>query len=119
MKIGVTGSRVLTYDQRKEARRILTRVLSDHAPYGELHHGCANGIDLIAAQVAASLGMKIVEYPVSIPNWEAGYKPRNKRLVNAVDFLLAMHSSESKTGGTIWTYQYAQRKGVPAEWIPL
>lgn len=119
MRVGVTGSRILTYEQRKEARRILTKTLSNYAPYGELHHGCANGIDLIAAQVAKALGMKVIEYPAAMPDWERGYKPRNKRLVNGVDLLLALHSSESKTGGTIWTYQYAQRRGVPAEWIEL
>jgi hypothetical protein len=119
MKIGVSGSRRLNYEQRKEARRILTELLSEYGEGDELHHGCANGIDTIAAQVAAFQGMTIVQHPAMCPDWESGYKPRNKRLVNAVDKLFALHSSDSQTGGTIWTYQYAMRKGVDTKWIEL
>lgn len=119
MRIGITGSRVLDYDQRRKARQWLTQRLSVYGRNDELHHGCANGIDLIASQVATSLGLMIVEYPVAIPDWERGYKPRNKRLVNSVDLLLALHAKQSSTGGTIWTYEYAKRKGVKAEWIEL
>ena len=119
MKIGVSGSRRLTYEQRKAAIKILTEYLGELTEDDELHHGCANGIDTLAASIAKMKGIRIVTHPPTCPDWERGYKPRNKRLVNAVDLLLAFHSSESTTGGTIWTYQYAQRKGVKAEWFEL
>ena len=119
MRIGVTGSRRLDYEQRKLVRKILTERLSECGKDDELHHGCANGVDTIAAQTAAYQGMTIVQHPALVPDWERGYKPRNKRIVAAVDLLLAFHSPDSTTGGTIWTYQYALRRGVKAEWIEL
>lgn len=118
MRIGVTGSRELSAAQRRQAHRVLRGIFSVYSEDDELHHGDAIGIDRIAKEEANRFGLKVVPHPSKGHHWKQ-YKDRNKEIVNAVEFLIALHSPTSQTGGTIWTYNYATRRGVRTEWVEL
>ena len=121
MRIGITGSRMLSAEQQRVVRRILTGILSCYGEEDELHHGGARGVDLIAGEVAKRFGMRVVVHHPKEPRWEgmAGYKARNMDIVNASDKVYALHSPLSTSGGTIWTFNYAEGLGKPVEWIEL
>jgi hypothetical protein len=119
MRIGVSGSRILNYEQRRDARKILRQHLHVFGKGDVLNHGGATGIDTIAMQTAMEFGIEPVLFAPRVHDWENGYKPRNKLIVKNSDLLIAIHSRQSQTGGTIWTFQYAQRTGVEAIWIEL
>lgn len=124
MKFAVTGSRSLTRQEKTRAVHIFNFLFDGCGPEDELFHGGAEGIDTIASQVADSFGMKVTPIRPTTFTWHgpSGFKQRNKRIVWSVEDegeLIALHSSRSRTGGTIWTYNYARRRNVPAEWIDL
>lgn len=119
MRVGVTGSRTLSAPQKRQALRVLRGFISCYGEKDELHHGNASGIDQLAHSVATQFGLQIVKHLPKKQKWEGGFKERNKQIVASVDYLLAIHSPQSTTGGTVWTYQYAVKKGVQVEWIEL
>ena len=121
MRIGVSGSRHLTYSQKLQAENVLRAILSAYGKGDELHHGTAVGVDTIAGRIAKCYGIKVVGHPPKVHQWAApgGYKDRNIQLVKSVDMLIAVHSPNSTTGGTLWTYTYANSCGVRTEWIEL
>lgn len=121
MRIGVSGSRILSREQERVVKRILTGILSCYGPEDELHHGGAKGVDLIASQVGNRFGLKVIAHPAKTPKWDgvSGYKARNMEIVNSSDKVYAIHSPTSSTGGTIWTFNYAEGLGKQVEWIEL
>jgi hypothetical protein len=94
-------------------------LLSCYGPGDEFHHGNASGIDQIAKEVAQQFGLEVIPHHPKKQKWEGGYKERNKEIVHAVEYLIAVHSPNSTTGGTVWTYQYAVRKQRAVEWVEL
>ena len=121
MRIGVSGSRALTVVEQRKARRILSGLLSVYGIGDELHHGNAVGVDKIAAELAKKYGMKVVPHVPKEKRWEgmSGYKARNMDIVNSSDKIFALHSPNSSTGGTIWTFNYAVELKKDIEWIEI
>lgn len=121
MRVGVSGSRALTLVERRKAHRILKGILSCYGPGDELHHGNASGVDKIAAELGKHYGMVVVAHVPKEKRWDgmAGYKARNMDIVNSSDKVYAIHSPNSSTGGTIWTFNYAMGLGKHCEWIEL
>lgn len=119
MRIAVTGSRTLSTPQRRQVKLIFRGLLSVYGPEDEFHHGAANGVDTIAATIARQFGLHVVAHHPKEKKWVGGYRERNKEIVDACDYLIAVHSPLSSTGGTIWTYNYAESLGKRAEWIEL
>jgi hypothetical protein len=121
MRIGITGSSVLSAREARTVNRILRGILSCYGPEDELHHGAARGVDQIAKEIGEHYGMKVVPHPPQEKRWDGakGYRARNVDIVNASDKVYAIHSPNSTTGGTIWTYNYAEGVGKPVEWIEI
>jgi len=121
MRVGVSGSRALTIVERRKVQRILKGILSCYGEGDELHHGNASGVDKIAAEIGKQFGMRVVAHQAKNPRWEgmAGYKARNMDIVNSSDKVYALHSPNSSTGGTIWTYNYALGLGKHCQWIEI
>lgn len=121
MRIGISGSRALSVVERRSVRKILRGILSCYDQGDEVHHGGASGVDRIAGEVATSFGMKVVVHPPKEHRWDgmAGYKARNMDIVNSSDKIYAFHSPNSSTGGTIWTYNYAQGLGKDCDWVEI
>jgi hypothetical protein len=123
MRVGVTGSHRLNHEERIEAAQILTKELSKllDEGYSELYHGGAPNVDEMSGNIGHTLGFKVFVILPKVYTWEGdgGFKKRNKRIVQSIDLLVAVHSPRSKTGGTIWTYDYAIRRGVKHKWFEL
>lgn len=124
MKIGVTGTRSgMTAKQRKEVTDFLTCVGG-----GEFHHGDCVGVDVEAAEIAASLGYKIVCHPPIKKDLRAyhasdefreplTYFARNRNIVDETDKLLVVPYQDEwqSSGGTWYTHDYAKKKKKPYE----
>lgn len=121
MRVGIIGSSDLTDTERVEAKQILRSILSEYGTDDELYHGDSAGIETIAAYLGKQYGMKVTPLPAKVKKWEGegGFKQRNKRVALSVEKLYTIHSPRSQTGGTIWTYNFANRKNVDTQWIEL
>ena len=124
MKYGVSGSRSLSQREKYRAAKFFLALFADCGPEDELFHGGAQGVDTIADTIARQCDMKVTPIIPTVFSWDGvgGFKQRNKRIVLSLrdeGTLFALHSSRSKTGGTIWTYNFAVRANVEAQWIDL
>lgn len=118
MKIGVTGTRSgMNEKQRKE----VVSFLELHS--GELHHGDCVGVDIEVAEIAKSLGYKIVKHPPEKTELQANHASdeerqpfshfkRNRNIVDECDFLLVVPYQDAwqSNGGTWYTHDYCCKK---------
>lgn len=125
--VGVTGSRTEpSADQVAWLREELAILWA--AGYRVLHHGDCTGADATAHRIAHDLGYRIMIHPPDNPkhrafcqrghdDWllpERPYLTRNRDIVDACDFLLALPSGpEERRSGTWHTIRYADNTGVP------
>jgi len=124
MVIGFTGTRkgITEY----QFNRLMERLgdIMDNAKEGEIvefHHGDCVGADAQAAEMAHSVGMRIVSHPPFLSVRRAyahsdetlpvkGYKARNRDIVNVCDILLACpEGCETMRSGTWYTIRIAYR----------
>lgn len=128
MKIGVTGTRnTPTQEQLEDVRKFLNAAVT-HCRCNdvtlELHHGDCVGADDTVASMAKEMGIYIVCHPplkhdlrAQVPSHEylppKSYFERNRAIVNATDFLIAVpfQNSPQKKGGTWYTVDYAIKQG--------
>jgi hypothetical protein len=120
MKVGVTGSRFPRPDDY--VARLRCHLVSLGAT--ELHHGDCTGWDKQAHDLAVSMGIKTVAHPPSNPSMRAwckadivmpedDYLARNRRIVDAVAFMVAAPDKPAcNRSGTWSTVRYAKRRGV-------
>ena len=137
MKIAVTGHRDVRLGGQKEEVKMWLKeqLINLKACYKDicLYDGMAKGVDQIAAQTAISLGVPLecffayrrklndfeqhlIENADSI-TWlydeypgKYAYLERDRRMVDECDMLLVVWDG-IETGGTYYTYKYAQEKG--------
>lgn len=93
----------------------------------ELRHGDCIGADALAHTVARELGLRVVIHPPTRSDKRAycnadavlparPYLDRNKDLVNAAGYLLALPDGPERTRSGTWsTVRYAQRIGRRVE----
>lgn len=123
MKLGITGSRSIT------AFDFTAFFLLNHAPFrnfclgsglaggvDEILHGGARGVDSLAAECAARLGIPCLIFPPDREKYPGGLifralQERNERIVDGCDLLLAVWDGVSR--GTRNTFRYAERRGKP------
>ena len=132
MKVGIVGSEEakFTSSGRAEAESHIRKVLegATEVVSGACHLG---GIDVWAAEIGASLGLRVTEFPPKTHSWETGYKPRNlliaqssfivycitvRRLPNnykGMRFPFCYHcgSSDHIKSGGCWTMKQAIKLG--------
>lgn len=121
MKIGVTGTRNGMNDiQSKNVWEFLV-----FARFNELHHGDCVGVDEEVADMAQSLGVKIILHPpvktdlrANFPIFHESREPksyfaRNRAIVDECDLLIVvpMDNEPQKLGGTWYTHDYAKKTG--------
>lgn len=82
--------------------------------------GGAPGIDSLAAKRGHAHGLEVVEYLPDNPRWEPdGYKARNLLIAENCDRLLRIFCTKSKTYGSGWTADQAERIGKPVDRQPI
>jgi hypothetical protein len=120
MIIGITGTR---HKPTKKQLESFFKVFTDMRPT-EFHHGCCTGVDSITSRIVNKYdeGIVVVGHPPidtkCIGNYFSSYDveakrylERNKDIVKACDYLIALPKTEleQKRSGTWATIRYAQR----------
>jgi len=124
MKLAIVGSQYLTPKQEVSVDFLVMLTLNffaDRYPQNKLSNpsglvfvsGGCEGVDTIAESWADELGIpKDIKLPLK-NTWdgEGGFKWRNKLIAEACDFLVCIRSNTSKTYGSGWTADEAERLG--------
>lgn len=127
MKIGVTGTRSGMTEYQKELVQDFLFGFSIRSDIlVEIHHGDCIGVDVEVAELADSMGMKVVCHPPSVNDLRAyhqsdefrdptTYFARNRNIVNETDLLIVVpyQSEPQRTGGTWYTHDYAKKVDKP------
>ena len=129
--LGVTGGRDLAEisDERQKRFIRVLRVTFGERDFDQLHHGGCTGVDKLAHDTAIEMGVRVVVHPPDNRRHECEYadaqevRPRlpylerNRRIVEAVDGLLALPSSPTEVvrSGSWATVRYARARRVPVK----
>jgi predicted Rossmann fold nucleotide-binding protein DprA/Smf involved in DNA uptake len=118
--LAVVGSQELTEQQEWEAVSIIIRVIEDRRP-DKIVSGGAKGVDTLAKLVADRLGVPFKAYDPQARSWGApgGFRDRNRQIVHACTRLLCLRSAQSRTYGSGWTADEAERQGKPVRRVSL
>lgn len=122
MKLAIVGSSKLTEEQTEKAKKIISAslmqlmssqdeliVVSGRSPKG--------GVDILAEDIAVNtFYLDTVIFEPELHQWadengKEGYKSRNMKIAKECDVLLCIRSEQSKTYGSGWTADYAERIG--------
>lgn len=128
MRIGITGTREgMNAMQKQKVYDLLDQLncecrMRDVQP--EFHHGDCVGVDVEAAEIAASLGYIVIAHPGPKGDLQAGHKSdeirpnfthfkRNRNIVDETDVLIVvpLQSEWQPKGGTWYTHDYAVKNG--------
>ena len=124
MKIGITGTRNgMNAEQLQRFK--FTLATMRQSKEDEFHHGDCVGVDVEAAAVARSMGMRTVSHPPVDESLRAHHNStvileqkthfaRNRDIVDDVDilFVIPWQDEWQSRGGTWYTHDYAEKKGV-------
>ena len=102
-------------DRNWSDRKLIAAMLALEAPEVVIHGGC-RGADLMAGEVARSLGLAIEEYPAQWHRYGRGAGPvRNQQMLDEgqPDRVLAFHSDLSRSRGTADMVRRARAAGIP------
>jgi len=123
--VSVTGTRVGATEAQLAA---LHKVLSEQfAPGAIFRHGDCVGVDSQAAQMAYTIGYRVIAHPgpddshfrANAPSHEVlpcqAFFARNRAMVDAADVLVVVPVSDcwQSRGGTWYTHDYAVKKKRP------
>ena len=126
--LAIVGSRDVP---RYSAESIITGAILEHHPTVVVSGGAA-GIDTFAREIATKMGVPVMEFVPKVSAWEAeasgspveettsygmqivvpgGYRDRNIAVAEACTCLERLSSRTTKTYGSGWTADYAERHG--------
>jgi len=110
---------------------LVKQAILEHKPKVVISGG-ARGVDTIAVVIAREMGITTIEFKPQVPSWDAvergeageeandngmtvlvpgGFKSRNMKVADACDCLVRISSAGTKTYGSGWTADYAERIG--------
>lgn len=108
--VGVTGTQSgMTSEQKEKFKQFLYWRQFWGETTVDLIHGEAEGVDVEAAGIANDLGIR-----VSTPETKTGHFARNREIVDRCDVLVVIPWQDEwqSEGGTWYTHDYAEKKGV-------
>jgi hypothetical protein len=99
----------MTSEQREKFKQFLYWRKFCEETTVDLIHGEAEGVDVEAAGIANDLGIR-----VSTPETKTGHFARNREIVDRCDVLVVIPWQDEwqSQGGTWYTHDYAEKKGV-------
>ena len=105
---------------RDKAEDAIGEAIAEHRPDVVISGG-ADGIDTFAINYTGALySIRTHEYLPKHSRWEPeGFKARNVLIAKACTRLLAIRCHASKTYGSGWTADYAERLGKPVRRVIL
>ena len=127
--LAIVGSRDVPDYQSSS---LVKQAILEHKPKLVVSGG-AHGVDTIAVVVARELGIPTIEFIPELSTWDAhgilleaseifdengaqikipgGFKQRNMKVAEMCDCLVRISSATTKTYGSGWTADYAERLG--------
>jgi hypothetical protein len=106
-------------DALNEARHIIEGALDRNRP-DAIVSGGAEGIDSLAEAIATDRGITMIVHRPKDRRWQPdGFKDRNLLIVRDCTRLLAIRCAQSKTYGSGWTADQAERAGRPVWRVTL
>lgn len=126
--LAIVGSRGVSAYQSSS---IIKQTILDHQPRIIISGG-ANGVDTTSVEVAHDLGYATLEFLSTEKTWDAeepgdpietitqngmtvtipgGFKQRNMKIAESCDCLVRISSVTTKTYGSGWTADYAEKLG--------
>ena len=119
MILAIVGSTDITIEQRHTAHLVIRGLILQYEE-PEVISGGAYGIDQIAEGIALNLGCWKQKFEPRFRRWEPeGYKDRNMLIAQNCDVLWSIRSVQSKTYGSGWTADYAEKIGKEVHRIKL
>jgi len=118
-RIAIIGSAKLSVQQFKTAARLIDMIIvweSSHNPEIIIVSGGADGVDKLAETTAYNRGIRYDIYLPEHQTWEF-FKKRNIEIAENCDVLYRIANVDTKTYGSGWTADYAEKLGVPVERI--
>lgn len=114
----IVGSQDLTVEQVEKVIEICHSEVRSYIPE-KIYSGGAKGVDRIAIDVAGIYAVRWEEFTpteedLSYVGFER-YKPRNMKLAAICDRLVCIRSKQSRTYGSGWTADYAEKIGKQVE----
>lgn len=113
IRLAIVGSRRYADDRQAaaRARHTITGALSHYDPAVVISGG-ARGIDQLAAELARSAGIDVVEHLPEHRRWTPdGYRERNLAIVDDCSHLLAIIHPDATSYGAGWTADRAVEAG--------
>lgn len=115
MKLAIVGSVDLTEVQIRDVAWLIQCILVYSQPRTVISGGAA-GVDSIGVTLAENWGGTQTQvFLPDVNQWDPpgdrGYKARNIEIAEACDELVAIRSLQSKTYGSGWTADYAEKIG--------
>lgn len=111
MRLAIVGSTNFKDPQAMErAEKLIRATLDKHNPEAVVSGG-APGIDTLAGRIAREMGIALFEYFPQTQDWANGFKPRNTLIAEQCTHLLRISCRESKTYGSGWTADLAEKLG--------
>lgn len=117
MILAIVGSRDLTDKQFDTAEDLITG-LSHIYNEPKLVSGGAEGVDRLAQRIWHESKMPYWVYYPRADSWES-YKERNILIATECDVLWSIRSAQSKTYGSGWTADYAEKLGKEVHRVVL
>lgn len=111
MKLAIVGSVCLKDNEAAQDK--IEFVIGTYKPT-EVVSGGAKGIDTMAVEYAKSIGIATKEYLPRAKGWNH-YRVRNIQIARYCDRLVRIYSTKSKTYGSGWTKDFAEKLGKPTE----
>ena len=112
MTLAVVGSTKL--GESALASALIKYVLAKYHPERVVSGGAA-GIDTLAAGLARSQNIEVLEHLPKTRRWHDGFRPRNIKIAEDCDALVRIALFGGKTYGSGWTRDYAAKLGKPTE----
>lgn len=113
MRLAIVGSQLFEDDEqaRAWAEKLISRTLAYYGDQIEMViSGGAKGIDQLGIVLAVMENLPYIEYLPTSKNW-VGYKARNILIAEDCTHLLCLTHHKSKTYGSGWTADHAQKLG--------
>ena len=110
MKLAVVGSTGPWSNFEEAEVREFIRITYEILTPSIIVSGGAPGVDTWAEEQAVKSGITTVIFKPENKRWEPdGYKFRNHQIANECDWLVCLRTANSKTYGSGWTADEAQR----------
>ena len=113
VRLAIVGSVAFAHSLDWHQAGVAIRRSIQHLQPVQIISGGARGIDTLAARIGREMGIEVVEFLPQVRSWadEGGFRDRNRKIAEACTHLLRVWCRSSRTYGSGWTADLAERLG--------